>query len=77
MVAGSFASSVHGKPRTTQDLDLVIDVDRRRVEIFIASLPKDEWYADLDVAVDAGPNVSGETCKAWSRCEETIWTVRM
>ena len=53
MVAGSFASSVHGKPRTTQDLDLVIDVDRTRVEAFIRSLPRDEWYADMDAAIDA------------------------
>jgi hypothetical protein len=25
MVVGSFASTAHGKPRTTQDLDIVID----------------------------------------------------
>jgi hypothetical protein len=53
MIAGSFASSVHGKPRTTQDLDVVVEVDRERVEAFVRSLPKDEWYADADAAVDA------------------------
>jgi hypothetical protein len=53
MIVGSFASSVHGKPRTTQDLDIVIHVDRKQVEAFIGSLSKDEWYADLDAARDA------------------------
>lgn len=53
MVAGSFASSIHGKPRTTQDLDLVIDVDRTRVEALVQCLKPDEWYADLDAARDA------------------------
>ena len=28
MVAGSFASTFHGDPRTTQDIDLVIDPTR-------------------------------------------------
>jgi hypothetical protein len=53
MIAGSFASSIHGKPRTTQDLDVVIDVDRKRIEAFVRSLPKEEWYADVDAAIDA------------------------
>lgn len=53
MIAGSFASSVHGKPRTTQDLDIVVDVDRKGVEAFVRALPKDEWYVDIDAAIDA------------------------
>ena len=38
MVAGSFASAVHGLPRTTQDIDIVIDptslaaLDRRHTD---------------------------------------------
>jgi hypothetical protein len=53
MVAGSFASSVHGRPRTTQDLDIVIEVDRKTVTSFVRSLSKEEWYADPDAAIDA------------------------
>jgi hypothetical protein len=53
MVAGSFASSIHGKPRTTQDLDVVIDADRQSVEALVRELPPDDWYADLDAARDA------------------------
>jgi hypothetical protein len=53
MVAGSFASSVYGQPRTTQDLDVVIDADRAAVRAFVKSLPSAEWYADEDAADDA------------------------
>ena len=44
MVAGSFASSIHGKPRTTQDLDVVIDADRQSVDALVRGLPPDDWY---------------------------------
>ncbi len=53
MVVGSFASSVHGVPRTTQDLDVVIDPSVAALRGFMASLDPDEYYVDLDVALDA------------------------
>lgn len=53
MLAGSLASSVHGRPRTTQDVDLVIEADEERIAKFVASLSPDEWYADAGVARDA------------------------
>jgi len=53
MVVGSFASSFHGVPRSSQDLDLVIDPDATSLRRFLASLPVAEYYADADTALDA------------------------
>jgi hypothetical protein len=38
MVVGSFASTAHGEPRSTHDLDLVIDPSAAQLEDLIASL---------------------------------------
>jgi hypothetical protein len=53
MVAGSFASTYHGVPRATQDIDLVVDPMPAALSAFIVSLPEDEYYVDADVARDA------------------------
>jgi hypothetical protein len=53
MVVGSFASSFHGIPRSSQALDLVIDPDRSSLLDFVNQLPADEYYADADAAGDA------------------------
>ncbi|MEQ1502768.1 MAG: hypothetical protein ABMB14_11090 [Myxococcota bacterium] len=53
MVAGSFASSFHGEPRTTQDVDLVVVLDAAGVRRLIAVLPPDAYYADEHAALDA------------------------
>ena len=54
MVAGSFASTAHGLPRSTQDLDLVIDPpDAAALEAMLASIPADQYYVDADAARDA------------------------
>jgi hypothetical protein len=53
MVVGSFASSFHGVPRSSQDVDLVIDPDAASLQRFLASLPVQEYYADADAALDA------------------------
>ena len=39
MVVGSFASSFHGIPRSSQDLDLVIDPDAASLRRLLADLP--------------------------------------
>ena len=38
MIAGSFASTFHGEPRTTQDIDIVIDGSKSSIEAFVSSL---------------------------------------
>lgn len=54
MIAGSFASAAHGLPRTTQDLDVVVDPPRpEALDAFVRSLPLDEYYVDADAARDA------------------------
>jgi len=51
MIAGSFASAAHGLPRTTQDLDVVIDPpSTQALELMVGSMPTDEYYVDADAA---------------------------
>lgn len=54
MIAGSFASTAHGLPRTTQDIDLVIDpAEAADLSALVASMPRDQYYVDVDAARDA------------------------
>jgi hypothetical protein len=53
MVVGSFASSFHGVPRSSQDLDLVIDPEPESLRRFLADLPPAEYYVDQDTAREA------------------------
>ena len=53
MLAGSFASAYYGAPRTTQDIDLVIAATPAELRSFVSLLPSDEYYVDLDAALEA------------------------
>lgn len=53
MVVGSFASSIYGVPRSTMDLDIVIDPNVETLRRFLAALDLDRYYVDADTAVDA------------------------
>lgn len=53
MLCGSFASAYYGAPRSTQDIDLVIDASPEKLRVFIKSLSSDEYYADLNAALEA------------------------
>lgn len=53
MVAGSFASTFHGVPRSTQHIDIVIDPGPAALESFVTSLSTDDYYVDTDAARDA------------------------
>jgi hypothetical protein len=53
MVAGSFASTFHGEPRTTQDIDLVIDPSREALERLVRSLEPAEFYVSAEAADEA------------------------
>jgi hypothetical protein len=48
MVVGSFASSFHGEPRMTRDLDVVIDPAVGGLDQFIERLSAAGFYADQD-----------------------------
>lgn len=52
-VSGSFASTLHGAPRATQDLDLVIDPTPEQLELLLAGLPAGAYYVDRGAAREA------------------------
>jgi len=52
MITGSFASNLHGVPRTTFDADIVISANFEKVSKLIEEIG-DEFYADLEMARDA------------------------
>jgi hypothetical protein len=53
MLSGSFASAYYGAPRSTQDIDLVIEASPAQLRTFIEHLPSDEYYANLEAALEA------------------------
>lgn len=53
MLTGSFASSYHGAPRATQDIDLVIAPTAEQLRALISGLPRTEYYVDEDAAFEA------------------------
>ena len=53
MVTGSLASSYHGEPRATRDLDVVIDPSPDALERLVESLGDARFYVDRDVAHEA------------------------
>lgn len=52
LVGGSLASSVHGLPRTTQDVDMVARIAGRHVDELVAAL-EHEFYIDAGMINDA------------------------
>jgi hypothetical protein len=53
MVTGSVASSFHGEPRATRDLDLVIDPSPAALDRFVGELPAEKFYVDRLAATTA------------------------
>lgn len=47
LIGGSLASSVHGEPRSTQDVDMVVDLRARHVKPLWEALRRD-YYVDAD-----------------------------
>ena len=52
VVGGSIASSIYGKPRATQDVDIVADLKDDHISRFVASL-RDDFYLDEPAIRDA------------------------
>jgi hypothetical protein len=53
MVTGSVASSHHGRPRTTHDIDVVIDPTPAALESLVEALAASGFYVDAERARDA------------------------
>lgn len=51
-LGGSYASSIHGIPRQSHDVDLVVDLDTQRVSQLAARLERD-FYLDTESIYDA------------------------
>lgn len=51
MLAGSFASSFHGAPRTTHDIDIVMAPTRDRLDRFVRELDPELYYVS-EIAVE-------------------------
>ena len=52
MLAGSFASSHHGAPRTTHDIDVIVDPAFDSLDRFLKAMQEKDVYFDVDVATD-------------------------
>lgn len=52
VVGGSIASSVHGEPRATQDVDIVLGLRPQHAQRFVEALDRD-YYLDAEVVSDA------------------------
>jgi hypothetical protein len=50
MLAGSFASTYHGDPRSTNDIDLVIDPTRAALDAFVRGLDPERYYVGAEAA---------------------------
>jgi hypothetical protein len=53
MICGSVASFFHGVPRTTQDVDLVVQLTGFDVPRLLQCLPDDDFYVSESAALDA------------------------
>ncbi len=53
MLAGSFASTYYGVPRTTQDIDIVVEFTLPTLRRFLSQLPDDKYYVSLEAAETA------------------------
>jgi hypothetical protein len=52
VIGGSFASSLHGEPRSTNGVDVVADLDQAMALLFVKSIGE-AFYADASAATEA------------------------
>lgn len=53
MVAGSVASTLHGEPRSTQNIDLAVEMEGSTLRALLGMLPEHRYYVSTEAAVDA------------------------
>lgn len=58
MLTGSVASSAHGTPRSTRDIDIVIGPTRAQLIALTQEFPSTDYYADEQQALEALANRS-------------------
>lgn len=52
-VVGSFASSVYGEPRFTQDVDIVVELSEAQVQPLCDAFPSPQFYVSPEAAMEA------------------------
>jgi hypothetical protein len=50
MIVGSIASTYYGPPRTTQDIDIVVDIEPASFERFLDELDQERYYVPVENA---------------------------
>jgi len=68
MIAGSFASTYHGTPRTTHDVDVVIDPSPAALELLVDELKASAFYVDVATARQALAAPTSASGRARSAC---------
>lgn len=53
MITGSFVSAVHGVPRATHDIDVVIAPTAQQLLTLLKQFPESEYYAEVEDALQA------------------------
>lgn len=53
MVCGSSASTYYGMPRSTRDIDIIIEANPSQLRILAENLPNDKYYVELEAALEA------------------------
>jgi hypothetical protein len=53
MVSGSMASSLQGEPRSTHDIDIVIDLPQSKARALAAAFPHPDYYLDAEAVAEA------------------------
>lgn len=53
MITGSLASSLHGEPRSTHDIDVVVSIMPSDVDALVDSFPRSDYYLDREQAMEA------------------------
>lgn len=51
MLTGSYASSVHGTPRATQDIDIVIAPSESQLTALIGRFPPSDYHVSEEAAI--------------------------
>jgi len=53
LITGSIATIFYGEPRFTNDIDVVVELPRLKVEAFVASFPSPEFYLSEERVLEA------------------------
>ena len=52
-IVGSFASGVYGEPRFTQDVDIIVDLQRQHIVELCSSFPGPDFYVSREAVAQA------------------------